>query len=311
MTDPADGAFEDFDILFDRAIAPALAPFETQRQGVVRMFLLWLALIVTVAAAVAVWMVTVAGAAEPLFFVFFGMIGAAAIAHIPVGRFQTRCKSAALGELARSLDMTYEAEDFQPPAFERIKRLNLLPRYDNDHFEDLFAGHRSGVDFQLYECKLTERQDKTTVTKFQGQLLRMSFPKKFLGVTVVNRDEQRWFPPRGLQRVGLESSQFERIFEVFGSDQVEARFLVHPVFMERLMALEAAMAGRNLRCAFEEGDLLVAIEGENLFEIIDVYKPLPSRDNTRKGVEELQAVLGLIDAILAPPANVWAEAAKA
>ena len=120
------------------------------------------------------------------------------------------------------------------------------------------------------------------------------------------------YPAAGLQRVGLESSQFERIFEVFGDDQVEARFLVHPAFMERLMALETSMAGRNLRCAFDEAHLLVAVEGGNLFEVVDVFKPLPNREQTKKGVDELGAVLALIDAILAPPPNVWAErAAKA
>lgn len=71
------------------------------------------------------------------------------------------------------------------------------------------------------------------------------------------------------------------------------------------------MAGKSLRCAFEGGDLLVAVEGGDLFEIVDVFKPLPDRKATEKGVGELRAVLNLIDTILAPPPNVWAEARKA
>jgi hypothetical protein len=141
--------------------------------------------------------------------------------------------------------------------------------------------------------------------------MRIAFPKRFLGVTIVQRDIQRWFKPAGFQRIGLEWSRFEKLFEVFGTDQVEARFLVHPVFMERLMAVETAMAGKSLRCAFEGGDLLVAVEGGDLFEIVDVFKPLPDRAATEKGVAELRAVLGLIDTILAPPSNVWAETGKA
>ena len=49
--------------------------------------------------------------------------------------------------------------------------------------------------------------------------------------------------PPGLRKVGLEDPHFEKIFEVFGDDQVEARAILTPVFMEELVALETAYAG--------------------------------------------------------------------
>jgi len=309
-----DTLLEQFDTLFDTVIVPALAPYEAERQRVIKRF----------------WrMVVVGGLAGLVFAVVHGVLtnqldidGTLALSVIvaalfasfgyaPVHRFEQRCKTKALGDLAAAMGMTYTGGDFDPPAMDRFKQLRLIGGgAEDERYEDLFSGTRSGAAFQLYEGRLTKREDKKTVVIFQGQLLRIAFPKRFLGTTVVNRNSQRWLPPKGLQRVGLESSQFERIFEVFGDDQVEARFLVHPAFMERLMALETAMSGRNLRCAFDQSHLLVAIEGGDLFEVVEVFKPLPDREQTRKGVDELKAVLGLIDAILAPPPNVWAQVSK-
>jgi hypothetical protein len=306
-----DDALEQFDPLFDRVIAPALAPYEAERQAVLRRF--WRGIVggLIVGAAISIVLAVLNSDPDPEGMVwttvFVGVLFAG-FSYMPVHRFEKRCKTRALTDLAGALDMTYAAEGFDPPAFERMKALKLIDsNFSSSSFEDLFGGVRAGAAFQLYEADLTRRSGKTTVVVFRGQILRIAFPKRFLGTTVVNRNSQRWFPPRGLERVGLESSQFERIFEVFGDDQVEARFLVHPSFMERLMALETAMAGKNLRCAFDGGDLLVAVEGADLFEVVDVFRPLPDREKTKRGVEELRAVLGLIDAILAPPPNVWAQ----
>lgn len=305
-------ALDDFDGLFDRVIAPALAPYEAERQKVMKGF--WRFVIAggvlgfAISAAIGIVgkgdMEAVIGTA-----VFFA-VGAAAFGFMPVARFQERCKDRALGDLAAALEMTYDRAGFEAPAYGRFTGLGLVEaRSDSREYEDLFAGERQGASFQLYEARIVRGTGKNRRTVFAGQLLRIAFPKKFLGTTIINRDIAKWSKPAGFQKVGLESSEFERIFEVFGTDQVEARFLVHPVFMEKLIALETAMLGRNLRCAFDDGDLLVAVEGGNLFEIIDVFKPLPNREQTKKGIAELQAVLNLIDAILMPPKNVWAERA--
>src|SRR5262249_17869964 len=159
-----------------------------------------------------------------------------------------------------------------------------------DHYEDCFSGERFKCGFTLYEAHLEEKHQTKNGTSystvFRGQVVRIAFPKKFLGTTVVRRD-LGWFNfvnrfgNGNLQRVGLEDSKFERDFEVYGTDQVEARELVHPVFMERLLALEAHFDGKRLRCAFEGGDLLLAVEGRDRFELGSMFRPLADRDRVR------------------------------
>jgi len=299
-----DARFED---LFERVITPALAPHEVERQRLVKRFWLAVKLGVVIAACVVVPLTMATGDSDTIYLGFLIVLGAAGLVYVPLATFEKRCKAKALNALAEAIGMTYQCEGFTPPRLGHLGEFGLVEAWDESRWEDLFSGSRGGVPFQLYETTLTTGSGKNTRTVFSGQVIRIDFPKTFLGTTVINRDSvRRWrFGAPKLEKVRLESSQFERIFEVHGTDQVEARYLVHPAFMERLMALETASAGRNLRCVFDDGDLIIAIEGANLFEVVEVFKPLPSREQTRKGVRQIAEVLGLIDAVMAPPPRAY------
>jgi hypothetical protein len=205
---------------------------------------------------------------------------------------------------------SFQIAAFAPPALERIKALRLLPGYQRANFEDLFSGTHKGARFELYEGHLEQRTTDSKgrtrySTVFRGQLIRMHFPIEFLGVTVVRRDAGVFnmfgggdIEGRKLERVRLVASQFEKAFEVWGTDQVEARYLLHPVMMERLIALETGLHGKRIRCAFENGDLLVAVEGGNLFEPGDLFKPLVDPSRARRIVDEIASVVKVMDQVL-------------
>lgn len=227
--------------------------------------------------------------------------------------FQQRCKAEALGRLSTAMGLEYQCEGFVAEGIGRLQELGLMPQFERSQFEDRFSGRRSGVDFRLYEARLKVRRgsgkSRRWVTVFGGQVILIDFHKDFLGTTVVNRNALFRFSPKGLEPVRLESNQFEKTFDVYGNDQVEARYLVHPAMMERLMELEASLGGQKLRCAFDGGELMVLVEGGDLFEVVDVLQPMPNRETTRKGVKGIADVLRLIDAVLARPANPYAAGA--
>jgi hypothetical protein len=79
---------------------------------------------------------------------------------------------------------------------------------------------------------------------------------------------------------------------------VEARYLVHPVFMERLLELEETFKGKALRCCFQAGYLILALEGGNKFEAGDMFKPISDPDRAKTFVREIAQILKLIDAVL-------------
>ena len=69
-----------------------------------------------------------------------------------------------------------------------------------------------------------------------------------------------------MSRVSMVDPRFEDTFTVWSDDGVEAHYLVHPEYAERLLAVESAYRGRNLRALFHGGELLIVLETDNQFE---------------------------------------------
>lgn len=219
---------------------------------------------------------------------------------------RAKVKQGACDAIAQSIGVSYTMNAFAPSARERFQALGLLPACDRSKYEDQFRGNFLGAAFELYEGHLERRhrdsKGRTSwVTVFRGQCVRLSFPRRFLGVTIVRRDAgvfNMFGGGSNLKRVSLEDPVFEKAFEVYSDDQVESRFLLHPMFMQRLVELEAALRGKRLRCGFEQGDLLIAIEGGNLFEPGSMFKPLADPERARVIVKDVAGVLRVMDAVL-------------
>ena len=72
--------------------------------------------------------------------------------------------------------------------------------------------------------------------------------RSFPGNTTVYRN--RWIKLRfGFPRVKLESPDFEKQFDVYGNDPVEARYLLTPLLMERILQLDQRF-GEGLTMSF-------------------------------------------------------------
>jgi uncharacterized protein DUF3137 len=232
-------------------------------------------------------------------------------AAAPLAAVGKRVKQSYCDGIAQAMGATYKIGDFAPPAFDRFEQWKLTPSFSRSHFEDWFAGAYKGSSYDLYEGHLEQRhtdsKGRTSYsTVFRGQLIRMHFPQQFLGVTVVRRDMgifNVFGGGLGLAKVGLEDPVFEKAFEVWGSDQVEARYLLQPALMQRLLDLEARMKGQKLRCAFQGGDLLVAIEGGNRFEPGDLFKPLDDPARARRIVDDIASVMRVMDEALSAQAR--------
>jgi hypothetical protein len=150
--------------------------------------------------------------------------------------------------------------------------LGLIPDYDEARFRDHVTGEIAGLSFQMCHAELIKRISKrSSKTPFKGVLLSSAFHKPIIGRTTVFPDPTKtgyvpaWNATEG-ERVRLESSAFEDLYEVYSSDQVAARYLLTPSFMERLMAVQTQLQERDhnaIVClGLTDGHLLLAIFGE-------------------------------------------------
>ncbi len=183
--------------------------------------------------------------------------------------------------IAQAQGMQYSAAVTDDRNFEAAKTYGLLPSYDNKYLEDQWWGALDTLPFLLIEAKLTEERgsgkSRHTVTTFQGVLMSVAFNRAFHGVTLIERDgrhrgffggEKDSITVNGVQldRVPHVDPKFEDLFDVWSSDPVEGQYLVHPEYVERLVAVEAAFHGEQVRALFHHGELLIALEGGNRFE---------------------------------------------
>jgi hypothetical protein len=289
VTDVLEGAA--FDSLYQSKIEPELASLEARRGAAMRFFLIGLA----IGAALVVVEVLIG---LPMFFPIVTGVVAAVVGYVPLGRLARAGKTAVLNALCAPIGVTYVEKGFEAPAYQTFLQLHLLPSSTSSQFEDHFSGARGKVAFAFCEAHLTRHSGKSEVTVFQGQMFQLITPRKLLGTTVVLRDSgwlDRFECPAGLKKVGLEDPEFNRIFVVFGSDQVEAREILDPALMEQLVSLETAYGGAHLRCAFVESDLLIAVEGGNRFEIGSMFSTLDDRSRVQSIAADLESIFHLID----------------
>lgn len=209
------------------------------------------------------------------------------------------------GALAQSLGIVFRVSPSAGPEFELAREYGLLPSYDNSRFEDAWSGSVEGTDFLLYEAKLTEERgsgkDRRTVTVFRGILLRMRFARAFQGTTLVRREgfkftlfgDSKSYGGQKLERIKMVDPRFEDAFDVYGSDQVEGRYLVHPAYCERLVELETSFAGEKLSALFHGGDLLVTISTEDMFESATL-DPADDRKRLGQTIEQFASIDKLI-----------------
>ncbi|MFI4936423.1 MAG: DUF3137 domain-containing protein [Caulobacterales bacterium] len=297
--DPLEGA--DFDAIYQQKIEPELIKCEADRKGALRTFLVAL-----VGGAILVFLeylmtptFTNGASHTPSFFVVaisFAVV--AGLGYLPLQSVAQKAKLGVIQSLCQPLGVTYQMKGAEAPSFGEFLSLNLLPRPSEKSFEDFFSGRRGQIDFALCEATLTQGSGKERHTVFQGQLFRLTTPKKLLSTTVVLRNTG-WFSrfecPHGLQAVGLEDPRFNKIFAVFGSDQVEAREILTPAFMQELVDLETAYSGQHLRYAFVGAELLIAVEGANRFEIGSMFTTLVDRSRVEGIARDLEQVFKLID----------------
>ena len=99
-----------------------------------------------------------------------------------------------------------------------------------------------------------------------------------------------------LNKVNLEDPKFGKKFDVYSSDQIEARFWVTPAFMERFQNLKTVFNAKKAKCSFYDNKIMIAIDtNKNVFEIGEMYKTLENPVTIRTFYKELSSIKEMID----------------
>ncbi len=250
--------------------------------------------------------------------IFGGFLGVAAVigmfawGSMDINRLAKETKLMLIEPVSSEFGMGYQLAPAQPQEIYTFRSLGLIPGWDRSKYEDRLTGARNETPFEFFEAHLEEKRTTTDskgrtrttwVTVFRGQCLIVKFMKEFKGVTKVYRDMGmlNFFAKLGQlgkgEKVKLEDPVFEKAFEVFSTDQIEARFILTPDFMERLLGLERTFKGKQVRCAFAGGEMFLCCEGKNLLEAGSMNRKMDDLDRVREMLQDFAAIFLLIDAM--------------
>ncbi|MEC4747314.1 DUF3137 domain-containing protein [Methylomicrobium sp. Wu6] len=185
-----------------------------------------------------------------------------------------------------------------------------IDRYRGD---DLVEGALGATRFRFSELVHEEKHETTDskgrkqthwVTIFKGIFFIADFNKHFQGKTYVVPDARgslsglgKLFEKCSSGRgdiVELENPEFEKLFTVYGTDQVEARYILSPSLMERLVNFRNK-ASTRVHIAFIHSKLYVALPvNKDLFEP-KIFSSSVQSGYLRDYFRYLALVAGIVD----------------
>lgn len=305
---------DDFTPPSDPELAAVLAELETARQDTLRQIKALASWRVPLGAAggIALWVAGLFtddpnGTFDLIGFIVFGGIAGYVWASLQLSnQYEKLYKTRVLPKLAASFgDLSWRPAVM--PDLAQLRTENIFREEGLGIADDEITGTWRGLPLSIVELKLEQRRGKNKTILFDGLVVILDLKRDTGGVTAVVADGGSFgnlrdrMTANGRKRVALEDPVFEKIYEVYGTDQVAARALLHPAFMEKLLALgELPEFSRPL--ALASGKRLTFVMPKriprNLFEAPSVSKPAASRDALTALRKDIEAVLAAADAVI-------------
>ncbi|MEO1729933.1 MAG: DUF3137 domain-containing protein [Pseudomonadota bacterium] len=233
-----------------------------------------------------------------------GVLGLGVWGYMPISEATTAIKVGINSGIAKSLGLSFSHEVTAGGEFKAARKYGLLPGYDRKTLEDRWYGELEGHRFNLYEAHLEDRRgsgkNRRWVTVFRGAVIAMELGRDFRATALLQRagTHRKWLGFGGskdnvtlsghrLDLVDQVHPAFQDTFVLYSDDQVEARVLAHPSYIEHLLAVERAFEGDDLRALFHRGNVVISVKSGRLFESGAI-----SAEGDRKRVEEAARQFG-------------------
>jgi hypothetical protein len=226
-------------------------------------------------------------------------------------------KRQVIGALARFVEPSLAYEPKGCISESQFRQSDLYSRgIDRYSGEDLVRGKIGATAIAFSEVHAehqtthTDGKGHTTTsweTIFRGLFVVADFNKELHSRTLVLPDvAERLFGHLGqhlqglealferAQLVKLEDPEFERDFVVYADDQVEARYVLTPALMQRMVEFRRK-ADRPVRFSFGGPNVCIAIEtGRNMFEP-HVSRSLLDRQMLLENLRDLEFATGVVN----------------
>ena len=301
----------DFSQHYDTHIAPHIEAFETQRiEGLATiksrkamMSALWIFIICAFIAILKLTSFEIENWRTIIFISMFLLATTFLYVNFPALDYKHSVKESIFPNIFSFFGDSYRYTPTTDISVERYEKSSIIPSHNRESSEDHIQGIYKDESLEIFESILAVKRNKSRHVVFSGIFVELSMNKKFLGHTILKKDAGKlgnWFTNKtsSLERAKLEDSRFEKQFEVYTNDQVEARFLLTPDIMERIVALSNLFGGSQIQASFYENKLLLMIPNkENMFEPQSIKVPATFKEDINTIMTEMNLIHGIIDTL--------------
>lgn len=175
---------------------------------------------------------------------------------------------------------------------DEIRDSDLFALFHEKKDDDNFYGEYKGVKFTLNETELIRAQGKSRCVIFDGLLIELDMNKNFSSRTrIVNNTLIK-----SKDKVALEDPEFEKLYDVHSTDQIEARYIITPSFMERYKELAKVFKTKDIQCSFDNQKVLFAINtGKDMFSLGSLFKSIQDKQQYEELFNQITSIFSMID----------------
>lgn len=150
------------------------------------------------------------------------------------------------------------------------KNTRLFDYFNICKTDDRITGNYNSIPLELSDIDLKHEsgsgKNHRVVQVFKGLLIKFPMNKEFTGNIIVKKDTLKLLGDSE-NRVHLEDPVFEKYFDVYADNQIEARYILTTGFMERLVNIAAKNRKCKVSCSFIDGYMYIALDGKDWFDI--------------------------------------------
>ena len=96
--------------------------------------------------------------------------------------------------------------------------------------------------------------------------------------------------------IKLEDINFSKNFDVYSEDEVEARYLLTPTFIEKFLKLKKVMKADSVKCSFYNNSIMIAVRSEkDFFELGSLFKNVSDLSTIENFYRDISIIFELIE----------------
>ncbi len=183
---------------------------------------------------------------------------------IRVSRYQEAFKQQIIHPLIQAMDDQFIHAPGHCVSYQLVRASAFFPmRVDKFSGNDHVKGRIESVAFQFSDIKLQQKETNSDRVSwnvlFCGTFFVAEFNKHTHGVTVIHPETWQYNAPSYMRSFKMDNPDFNQLFNVYGTDSIEAHYLLTHTMMNRLMELKK-LADEDVLITFADGCIYWGID---------------------------------------------------